>query len=129
MPSIVLKELLPLVSIVAAYHEGAPTGDPATIESQVATSPVFANIVNGTSPLVNAIFTGHTHVPYAWEGPVPGEPGVTRPIVQTGAFGDRIDQVTLTIDTATGAVTAHTQRLVARTTTPAARRKSPGVEA
>ena len=81
--------------LVATYHEGAPTGEPATLESQVAASPVFAKIVNETSPLVDAIFTGHTHVPYAWEGPVPGQPGVTRPIVQTGSYGDRVGEVAL----------------------------------
>src|SRR5262249_11258842 len=95
-------------------------GVPATIDSQVAASPVFASIVNDTSPLVAAIFTGHTHQPYAWDGTVPGQPGVTRPVVQTGSYGDRLADVTLTIDRATHAVTAHTEQLVSRTTTPAA---------
>jgi 2',3'-cyclic-nucleotide 2'-phosphodiesterase (5'-nucleotidase family) len=106
--------------IVASYHEGAPNGDPATLESQIAASTVFAKIVNQTSPDVDVIFNGHTHKPYAYAGPVPGQPGVTRPIVQAGEYGSLLGEVKLTVDRATGTVTAHTQRTVARTTTPAA---------
>ena len=68
------------------YHEGAGAGTPdgATFEQEVAAGGAFAQIVNGTSPAVDAIFTGHTHKQYAWDAPVPGEAGVTRPIIQTG---------------------------------------------
>ncbi|MGE3619755.1 MAG: ExeM/NucH family extracellular endonuclease [Acidimicrobiia bacterium] len=105
--------------VVAAFHEGAPAGEPSTLEDQVAASAVFARIVNDTSPVVDAIFTGHTHQPYAWEAPVPGT-SATRPVVQTGNYGELVGEVVLSVDSASGEVLAHAQRNVARTTTPAA---------
>ncbi|NEN05658.1 ExeM/NucH family extracellular endonuclease [Diaminobutyricibacter tongyongensis] len=104
--------------LVAEYHEGAGFGTPdgATLEKEVAAGGAFADIVTKTSAKVAAIFTGHTHKQYAWEGPVPGADGATRPIVQTGSYGENIGQVTLTVDPETDVVTAHTARNVARTT-------------
>ena len=64
------------------------------------------------------IFTGHTHQEYAWEAPVPGEPGKTRPIVQTGSYGENIGKVVLTFDPASGEVVAHTQQNVPRLVAP-----------
>ncbi|OMH23673.1 multifunctional nuclease/2',3'-cyclic-nucleotide 2'-phosphodiesterase/5'-nucleotidase/3'-nucleotidase [Tersicoccus phoenicis] len=107
--------------IVAEYHEGAGAGTPdkATLAQEVAAGGAFAKIVTGTSPWVNAIFTGHTQKQYAWEGAVPGQPGKTRPILQTGSYGENIGQITLTWDPATSAVTGHHVRNVPRTSTPA----------
>ncbi|WP_051441752.1 ExeM/NucH family extracellular endonuclease [Arthrobacter sp. H14] len=107
--------------IIAAYHEGASAGTLAesTLEEEVAAGGAFASIVNETSPLVDAMFTGHTHKQYAWDAPVPGEPGETRPIVQTGSYGAFIGQIELTIDTATGEVTAYEARNAPQTETPA----------
>ncbi|HLR84070.1 MAG TPA: hypothetical protein VK059_03920, partial [Nocardioidaceae bacterium] len=68
-----------------------------------------------TSPTVDAIFTGHTHKQYAWDAPVPGEQGETRPIVQTGSYGENIGQIELTINAYNGDVDAYTARNVART--------------
>ena len=53
----------------------------------------FAEIVNVTSPKVDVIFTGHTHKAYAWDAPIPGQPGKTRPIIQTGKYGTNVGQV------------------------------------
>nr|WP_205849727.1 bifunctional UDP-sugar hydrolase/5'-nucleotidase [Nakamurella flava] len=107
--------------LVAEYHEGAPAGDttvpPATLDGQLAASPVFASIVNETSPRVAAIFTAHTHQTYAYQAPVPGEAGVTRPVVQTGSYGANVGKVVLTVDRQTGAVTATAATNVPRTTT------------
>ena len=104
--------------LIAEYHEGAPEGTPdgATLEEEVAASPVFASIVNETSPLVDAIFTGHTHKAYAWDGPIPGQPGETRPVVQTGNYGENVGKVVLTVNLASHDVTAYTSALVPRTT-------------
>ncbi|WP_415126989.1 5'-nucleotidase C-terminal domain-containing protein [Microbacterium sp.] len=103
--------------LVALYHEGAGAGTPdgATLEQEVAAGGAFADIVEDTTPAVSAIFTGHTHKQYAWSAPIPGT-GRTRPIVQTGSYGENIGVITLTIDPATGAVSAHTERNAARTT-------------
>ncbi len=104
--------------LVAEYHEGAGAGTPegATLEQEIAAGGAFADIVTKTSAKVAAIFTGHTHKQYAWEAPVPGADGETRPVVQTGSYGENIGQVTLTVDPDTDTVTGHTARNVARTT-------------
>ncbi|WP_049822023.1 ExeM/NucH family extracellular endonuclease, partial [Arthrobacter sp. H41] len=104
--------------IVAEYHDGATDGavEGATIEQEIAAGGAFASIVTETSPLVDAIFTGHTHKQYAWDGPVPGDEGKTRPILQTGSYGEFVGQITLTVDDVTGDVQAYTAQNVARTT-------------
>ncbi|RNE67405.1 ExeM/NucH family extracellular endonuclease [Cryobacterium tepidiphilum] len=105
--------------IVAEYHEGASQGTPngATLESQVAMGGAFAKIVNETSAAVDAIFTAHTHKAYAWAGPIPGADGQTRPILQTGSYGENVGQVVLTYQPSTDAVVSYTERNVPRTTT------------
>ncbi len=108
--------------VVATVHEGASEGTPdgATLEQEVAAGGAFADIVTKTSPKVAAIFTGHTHKQYAWDAPVPGKPGTTRPIIQTGDYGENVGHVSLTLDASTHAVESYTVQNVKRTTTPAA---------
>lgn len=100
--------------IVAQYHEGAnlTTG----LDAAKADRPEFAEIVDGTSAAVDVIFTGHTHQKYAYDAPVPGTER-TRPVLQTGQYGENIGQVSLTVDSETGEVTAYTQANVARVAT------------
>ncbi|MEZ5189305.1 MAG: ExeM/NucH family extracellular endonuclease [Microbacterium sp.] len=107
--------------LVALYHEGAGAGTPdgATLDQELAAGGAFASLVNDTDPKVAAIFTGHTHKEYAWSAPIPGTDR-TRPVVQTGSYGANLGKITLMIEPGTGAVTAHTEQLVKRTTTPAA---------
>ncbi|WP_020693412.1 5'-nucleotidase C-terminal domain-containing protein [Aeromicrobium massiliense] len=104
--------------IVASYHEGAGFKTPGstTLEQEVADGGAFADIVTKTDPAVDAIFTGHTHKEYAWNAPVPGVAGKTRPVVQTGSYGERIGQVQLKVDPDTGEVVSYTAGNVARTT-------------
>jgi len=104
---------------LAAFHEGAGSGAPdgSTLEEEIAQAGVFADIVTDTDASVDAIFNGHTHKQYAWEGPVAGLTGETRPVIQTGSYGENIGHVTLTYDTAEDDVVAHTVENVARTTT------------
>ncbi len=98
--------------IVAEYHDGAGAGEPdgATLEQEIASSPVFSKIVKDTSSKVSAIFTGHTHKEYAWEYN-------GRPIVQTGDYGTNVGQIVLEYDSATKAATAKLYRNVPRVTT------------
>jgi 5'-nucleotidase len=105
--------------IVAAYHEGAGAGTPegSSLAQEVAAGGAFADIVNSTDASVDAIFTGHTHKAYAWDAPVPGQAGVTRPVIQTGSYGENIGKVTLKVDPDTGAVSATTVTNVARVAT------------
>ncbi|MEE2522477.1 ExeM/NucH family extracellular endonuclease [Pseudarthrobacter sp. J75] len=108
--------------IVVENHDGAGSGTPegATLEEEVAAGGPFAKLVTETSADVDAIFTGHTHKEYSWDAPVPGVEGKTRPIVQTGSYGEHIGQIRLTVDTATKEVTAYSAGNVKRTTEPAA---------
>ncbi|GAA4047247.1 ExeM/NucH family extracellular endonuclease [Arthrobacter methylotrophus] len=109
--------------IVAEIHDGAGAGTPegATIDQEIAAGGPFAKLVKETTPDVAAIFTGHTHKEYAWDAPIldaKGQPtGKTRPIVQTGNYGENIGRITLTLDTKTMAVTAYTAGNVKRSTT------------
>lgn len=105
--------------IVAAYHDGAGAGTPdgSTLAQELEHGGAFADIVNNTDASVDAIFTGHTHKTYAWEAPVPGQADRTRPVIQTGSYGENIGKVTLSVDPDTGAITAHTVENVKRVTT------------
>ena len=107
--------------IVAEYHEGAGSGTPdgASLEEELAAGGAFAEIVNGTTPLVDAIYTGHTHKQYAWDAPVPGAGGKTRPVLQTGSYGEFIGQITLDYNPATDEVLSYTATNVPRTTASA----------
>ncbi|MBO9556895.1 5'-nucleotidase C-terminal domain-containing protein, partial [Cellulomonas sp.] len=108
--------------VVALVHDGAGAGTPdgATLEQEVAAGGPFAALVTQTDPRVAAILTGHTHKQYAWNAPVyvGGVPTVdTRPIIQTGNYGEFIGHVGLDLDPVTLDVTATTAENVARTTT------------
>ncbi|MDF2051294.1 ExeM/NucH family extracellular endonuclease, partial [Arthrobacter sp. Cr_A7] len=108
--------------IIVENHDGAGSGvvEGATLEEEVAAGGPFAKLVTETSADVDAIFTGHTHKEYAWDAPVPGSEGKTRPIVQTGNYGENVGQIQLTVDTATKQVTGYKAGNVKRTTDPAA---------
>ena len=101
--------------IIASYHEGAgaATPDDASLEQEVAGGGAFADIVTKTHPEVDAIFTGHTHKKYAWTADKPGDNG-TRPIVQTGSYGEFVGQIQLMVDPATGDVASFEAKNVAR---------------
>ncbi|MBD8078813.1 ExeM/NucH family extracellular endonuclease [Cellulosimicrobium arenosum] len=106
--------------LVAMYHEGAGAGTPdgATLEDELAAGGAFASIVEDTDASVDAILNGHTHKQYAWEAPVPGDETRTRPVIQTGSYGENIGHITLEIDTATDDVVSYDVVNVPRTSTP-----------
>lgn len=105
--------------IVAEYHEGAGAGTPdgSTLEQEISGGGAFAQIVTQTSAAVDVIFTGHTHKQYAWFAPVPGAVGPTRPVLQTGSYGENLGKVTLDYDPATDTVLTSTAVNVPRVTT------------
>ncbi|MDO5662534.1 MAG: 5'-nucleotidase C-terminal domain-containing protein, partial [Brachybacterium sp.] len=97
--------------LVVEYHEGSAS-DAAPGENPGG-GELFERIVSETSPEVDAIFNGHTHRSYNFEAAVPGTDR-TRPIMQTGSYGENLGAVTL----AQGAdgsweVTADGNRLIA----------------
>jgi 2',3'-cyclic-nucleotide 2'-phosphodiesterase (5'-nucleotidase family) len=95
--------------LVAEYHEGAASGSQTLAQNLAAPSPnPFADIVNGTSPQVDVIFTGHTHQAYVYNASVTGGSMLTRPVLQTGNYADHVGKVVLTVDDQTGAVVAST---------------------
>ncbi|WP_052207081.1 ExeM/NucH family extracellular endonuclease [Sinomonas humi] len=105
--------------IVAEYHDGAGAGTPegASLEQEVAAGGPFAKLVTQTTADVAAIFTGHTHKQYAWDAPVPGQPGKTRPVLQTGSYGENVGLVDLKVDRGTKQVVSYSQSNVKRATT------------
>ncbi|MEC5191941.1 MULTISPECIES: ExeM/NucH family extracellular endonuclease [unclassified Arthrobacter] len=105
--------------IIVENHDGAGSGTPegSTLAQEVAAGGPFAKLVTEVTPDVAAIFNGHTHKQYSWDAPVPGVEGKTRPIVQTGNYGEFIGQIQLTIDTKTMSVTGYKAGNVKRTTT------------
>ncbi|QAY64865.1 ExeM/NucH family extracellular endonuclease [Xylanimonas allomyrinae] len=107
--------------VIALVHDGASAGTPdgATLEQEVAAGGPFAEIVTDTDPRVAAILTGHTHKQYAWDAPITGTDR-TRPIIQTGNYGEFVGHTSLTVDPATDEVTDYTVENVPRSTTPAA---------
>ncbi|MCU1389385.1 MAG: multifunctional nuclease/2,3-cyclic-nucleotide, partial [Ilumatobacteraceae bacterium] len=90
----------------------------ATLQQELAQGGEFAKIVNQTSAKVDAIFTGHTHRQYAYDAPIPGDPSHTRPVLQTGSYGDFIGHVVLSVDPTTFDVTTVLNTDETRATTP-----------
>lgn len=91
--------------VVAEYHEGVNTAAPDTDA-----------IVSKTSADVDAIFTGHTHAEYMIDGKIPGT-DKTRPVIQTGNYGDNLGKVVLTLNK-NNEVVAYASELVKRAEVP-----------
>jgi len=108
--------------LVAALHEGAAGTTAQALADEAAGAGAFADIVNDTTAKVDAIITGHTHKEYVWDAPVPGAPGgcttgtpgCTRPMVQTGEYGNNVGRITLSVDPDTKAISAYTVGTVDR---------------
>jgi 5'-nucleotidase len=100
--------------IIAAFHAGATQGVGSNYAAEVAKGGEFAQMAD-LDDSVDVIFNGHTHQVYAWDAPVPGQAGKSRPIVQTGEYASNVGQVTLTVDPATGDVSSYAAKNVART--------------
>ena len=98
--------------VIAEYHEGA-TGN-GTLEEELASGGIFTRIVNETVAEVDAIFTGHTHQDYTYDGPIPGGTG-TRPIVQSQSYASFLGEVTLGVDPVTLELVEYTVANVAPT--------------
>jgi 5'-nucleotidase len=89
--------------VILLVHEGAPSTSLADASTN---DNVFSRIVNGVDSDVSAIISGHTHL--AYNHIING-----RPVVSAGQYGTNINQLVLTVDTATDAVTVKTNDIVA----------------
>ena len=92
--------------VVAEYHEGVDAANSAS-------DPIVSN----TNANVDVIFTGHTHEQYVIDGKIPGEATKTRPVIQTGNYGDNLGKVELNL-ASDGTVTAKSSELIKRGATP-----------
>jgi 5'-nucleotidase len=99
--------------IVLLVHEGAPTTDCATMDDDPTSD--FGSIITGVDDNVDAIVSGHTHLAYDCSFPVSGwagRPVTERPVVSAGQYGYNLNQLTFTVDTATGDVVAKKQAVL-----------------
>jgi 5'-nucleotidase len=98
--------------IVLLVHEGAPD---TTFASATSNDNAFGRIVNGVDSNIDAIVSGHTHLAYNHAVPVPawaGRPVTTRPVVSAGQYGQKLNQLTFSVDDVTGTVTAKSQNVL-----------------
>ncbi len=86
--------------IILLVHEGASQ---ATVAA--ATDPLsrFGQIVNGANANIDAIMSGHTHLAYDFDLPVPGTDR-TRPVYSAGQYGEKYAHMALSVDPVTGAI-------------------------
>ena len=83
--------------IVLLVHEGATTTD---IASATDDSP-FGKIVTGADENIDAIISGHTHLAYDHEIPIPGTDKV-RPVISSGQYGEKYSHMSLSVDPESG---------------------------
>lgn len=85
----------PDMTVVEA-HLGASNAE--SLDDAQASNAEFNKLVTEADASVDVLFTGHTHLPYSFEAPVPGEPDRTRPVVEAGNYGEYVGQVQLEAD-------------------------------
>lgn len=79
--------------VILVVHEGAPstTLAAATGENE------FGDLIRGVLGKVDAVVSGHTHLQYDLEIPVPGTDEVM-PLIQGGQYGEAYGHLELTVD-------------------------------
>ncbi|MGO2601115.1 MAG: bifunctional metallophosphatase/5'-nucleotidase [Brevibacterium aurantiacum] len=85
----------PDMTVVEA-HLGASSTE--SLDEAKASNAEFNKLVTEADASVDVLFTGHTHLPYSFEAPVPGEPDRTRPVLEAGSYGEYVGQVQLEAD-------------------------------
>ena len=79
--------------LVATFHAGSNVTS-SYADAVAGGGAEFAGMAN-LSPTIDAIFNGHTHQKYVFDQPVTGGDRPTRPIVQTGQYGENVGQIVL----------------------------------
>jgi 5'-nucleotidase len=85
----------PDMTVVEA-HLGATSTE--SLEDAEASNTEFKKLVTKADASIDVLFTGHTHVPYSFTAPVPGDSDRTRPVLEAGNYGAYVGQVQLTAD-------------------------------
>jgi 5'-nucleotidase len=85
--------------VVLLVHEGAPDTDCVD-----APDSAWGRIVQGVSPDVDAIVSGHTHQNYSCQYPVQEWGTRTRPVVSAGQYGAFLNRLTFTVEPDTGTI-------------------------
>ena len=84
--------------VILLVHEGAAV---ATLESATDPETSFGEIVTGASADVDAIVSGHTHLQYDLDAPIPGTDR-TRPVISSGEYGVAYGYTSMSIDPESG---------------------------
>jgi 5'-nucleotidase len=94
--------------LILLIHEGASGTSYAA-----ATDPAspFGAIVNGVTPKVNAIVSGHTHLAYNHQVPYGGDTGM-RPVISSGQYGEKFSNMEIQVDPDSGEVLSMTNNVV-----------------
>jgi 5'-nucleotidase len=79
--------------IILVAHEGAPS---TTLAAATGASE-FGDLINGVLGKVDAVVSGHTHLQYDLEVPVPGTDEVM-PLIQGGQYGEAYGHLQLSVD-------------------------------
>jgi 5'-nucleotidase len=83
--------------LILLVHEGAATSDIASSTD----GSNFGQIVMGVDPSIRMIISGHTHLAYDHEIPIPGTSD-TRLVISSGQYGEKFAHTVLSVDPATG---------------------------
>jgi 5'-nucleotidase len=102
--------------LVVLAHEGAETTatTPEQCSALLARQDAFGRIVRESSPQVDAVIGGHTHVPVACTFPGLSRKG-PRAVLEGGEYGQRISQLRLTYTKSTDTVSMVDPQVVAVT--------------
>lgn len=85
--------------IILLVHEGAATVDISSATDDSA----FGRIVTGANANVDAIVSGHTHLAYDHEIPIPGT-DTLRPVLSSGQYGEKYSHMDLQVDPTSGTI-------------------------
>ncbi|HWJ82787.1 MAG TPA: ExeM/NucH family extracellular endonuclease [Nocardioides sp.] len=103
--------------VVLLVHEGATTTD-CTSPTFTDPSTVFGEIAQETSPDVDAIISGHTHLAYNCRFPVAawqseGRAVTRRPVVSAGQYGTNLNKLVFHLDEQTDQLVGVSQDIIA----------------
>lgn len=100
--------------VILLVHEGAAT---ASVESATDPDSSFGEIVLGASADIDAIVSGHTHLQYAHDVPIPGTER-TRPVISSGEYGVAYGHTTITVDPDSGELLSISSEVLPLVATP-----------